>query len=321
MLRTAFTDLTGCRLPLQLAGMPGVVSLELAVAVAEAGAFATIPATRIPPTVLAETLETLATRTHAPLGVNFLMPFFDKAALPVAAARAKVVEFFFGAPDPDLVDVVHSAGALASWQVGSTDEALAAVRAGCDLVVAQGIEAGGHIRGQLALLPLLAQVLDVVSVPVVAAGGIGTARSMAAALAAGAAAVRVGTRFVAAKESGAHPVYVQALLGARAEDTTITEVFCATWPGAPHRVLRSCVEAAQSFDGKVVGEISLAGVTHPIPRFASPPPSRATSGCIEAMSLYAGQSVDAVRRVQPAADIVHELSDGAERLLRRWASA
>src|SRR5207248_5682729 len=107
--------------------------------------------------------------------------------------------------------IVHAGKALAAWQVGSLEEAQAAVDAGCDFIVAQGVEAGGHVRGRISLLPLLDEVLPVVGIPVVAAGGIGTARAMAAALAAGASAVRVGTRFVAAVESEAHPHYKEAL--------------------------------------------------------------------------------------------------------------
>lgn len=319
MLSTPFTKLTGCRAPLQLAGMP-VVTLELATAVAEAGGLPTLSTLRAPTPFLADTLEKAISCTGAPIGVNFVIPFLNMEALNVAAARAKVVEFFYGDPDPTLVQLVHAAGALACWQIGSTDEAIAAERAGCDLIVAQGIEAGGHVRGRVGLFPLLAQVLEVVSVPVIAAGGIGTAWSMAAALAAGAAAVRVGTRFLAAQESGAHPTYVEALIRARAEDTVLTERFSVNWPDAPHRVLRSCVEAAESFKGNVVGHGSIGGVSYSVPRFAPPTPSRDTVGEIEAMALYAGQSVGAVRRIQPAVEIVRELCDGAERLLRASAS-
>ena len=143
-----------------------------------------------------------------------------------------------------------------SWQVGSADEARAAVDAGCDLVVAQGDEAGGHVRGTLGLLTTLERVLDAVEVPVVAAGGIGSARQVAAALAAGASAVRVGTRFIASAESGAHPDYVRAVLEATAEDSTLTDVFSVGWD-APHRVLRSCIEAARAFRGDVVGSADL----------------------------------------------------------------
>jgi NAD(P)H-dependent flavin oxidoreductase YrpB (nitropropane dioxygenase family) len=93
-----------------------------------------------------------------------------------------LVEFFYVEPDAALSARVHEGGALAAWQVGSLDEAQRAVDAGCDFIVAQVTEAGGHVRGQVSLLPLLDTVLDAVAVPVVAAGGIRTPRSMAAVL-------------------------------------------------------------------------------------------------------------------------------------------
>jgi len=315
VLTTRFTELVGCARPLQLAGMPGVVTTNLACAVADAGGLAMLPAAGVPVATLSRTMDEVTARTGAGFGVNFLMPFLDEESLRVAASRARVVEFFYGAPDACLVDIVHGGGALACWQVGSTAEAIAAAEAGCDILVVQGIEAGGHVRGDVGLFPLLAQVLEVVGVPLLAAGGIATGRSLAAALAAGAAGVRVGTRFVASAESGAHPGYVDLLLRARAEDTVLTEAFSVMWPNAPHRVLRSCVEAALAFDGDVVGEVVVDGMVTPIPRLSVPLPNRETTGRIDAMALYAGQSVDAVRRVEPAADIVRELCDGAEALL------
>src|SRR5262249_62239636 len=138
----------------------------------------------------------LGRRTTRPFGVNCLMPFLDPDCVPIAARAARVVEFFYGEPERGLVDEVHAGGALASWQVGSPHEACAAADAGCDFVIAQGTGAGGHVRGRVGLLPLLAQVVEAVPVPVLAAGGVATARDVAAALAAGAAGVRVGTRFV-----------------------------------------------------------------------------------------------------------------------------
>lgn len=301
--------------------MGGFTSPELPVAVAEAGALGMIGAVMVPPEALAQLLDTIADLTEKPVGVNFLMPFLDRECVAVAAAKAPLVEFFYDEPDRSLVDAVHAGGALAAWQVGSEREARAAADAGCDLIVAQGVEAGGHVRGQSGLLPLLDRVLEAVQTPVVASGGIGTARAMAAALSAGADAVRVGTRFVAAAESPAHPEYVQALLAADAEDTVLTEAFSAMWPDAPHRVLRSSVEAAQVFEGEVVGEMQMGEERMAIPRWGAPSPSRETTGKIEAMALYAGQSVSAVRQVVPAAEIVRELADGAERLLRHWSRA
>ena len=301
--------------------MGGIATPPLALAVAEAGALGMLGAAMVPAPILAEQLDRLGARTQGAFGVSFLMPFLDRDAVAVASTRARVVEFFYAEPDATLVDIAHARGALACWQVGSVEEAVAATRAGCDFVIAQGTEAGGHVRGRVGLLPLLSAVLDAVGVPVVAAGGLGTARTMAAALAAGADAVRVGTRFVAAVESNAHPDYVAALIDARTADTVLTERFSVMWPDAPHRVLRSAVAAAEACADDVVGEMEVGGVRGPLPRFAVPCPTRSTTGTIAAMALYAGESVGALRAITPAADIVHELSDGAEQLLSHWSTA
>ena len=143
---------------------------------------------------------------------------------------------------------------------------------------------------------------------------------MAAALAAGADGVRVGTRFLAAEEAGVHPIWAQALIAAQAQDTVYLEAFSPSWPNDPqaHRILRSCVEAAQAFQGEVVGEtLSLDGNAGADRRFTGVA-DRTTSGAIEAMWLAAGKSVGGVKRVQPAAEIVLELAEDAERLLGRW---
>jgi NAD(P)H-dependent flavin oxidoreductase YrpB (nitropropane dioxygenase family) len=208
------------------------------------------------------------------------------------------VEFFWGEPDPAVIEIVHEGGARGGWQVGTADEARAAVDAGCDLVVAQGVEAGGHVRGTLGLLPLLDEVRAVVDLPIVAAGGIGTGRAMAALLVAGADAVRVGTRFVAAAESAAHPGYVDALIKAGGDDTIVTTAFGDGWPDAPHRVLRSAIAA-----GEALGDAQSWGPDWP---------TSTTVGAIDAHALYAGQSVGAVRSRQPAAEIVAELVQEAQ---------
>jgi NAD(P)H-dependent flavin oxidoreductase YrpB (nitropropane dioxygenase family) len=272
----------------------------------------------MPPAALEAELAALAAATGGVFGVNFLMPFLVRDAVPVAARHARLVEFFYAAPDPALVSAVHEGGALAGWQVGSREEAIAAAGAGCDYLIAQGVEAGGHVRGRTPLLPLLAEVLDAVPLPVLAAGGIATDRALAAALAAGAAGARIGTRFVAAAESGAHPEYVAALLAARAQDTVLTEAFSEWWPDAPHRVLRSALAAAEAAPA-VVGEVELGGETVPLPRWCVFAPTRETRGRIGAMALYAGESVTHVDRVRPAGEIVRELVGGAARLLREAA--
>jgi nitronate monooxygenase len=315
MLSTPFTRLVGCGAPIQLAPMPGIGTPELAAAVADAGGVGMVGTPMLPPEGVAELLDAVAAQTRGVFGANFLMPFVDRACVEVAAAKARVVEFFYGDPDPDLVALAHRGGALVGWQVGSCAEAVAAERAGCDFVVAQGVEAGGHVRGRLGLLPLLDQVLDAVRCPVVAAGGIATPRSLAAILAAGAAAGRIGTRFVTASESAAHPRYVELLLRATGEDAVYTERFSVMWPDAPHRVLRSCIAAAEALDVEIAGELPMPTGPLPLPRFAVVAPTRDTTGHVEAMALYAGQGVGAVTHVQPAREIVRDLIEGAAAFL------
>ena len=172
------------------------------------------------------------------------------------------------------------------------------------------------------MLALLDEVLDAVDVPVLAAGGIGSGRAVAAVLAAGADGARVGTRFVAAEESAAHPTYVPGLVNASARDSIYTEAFSGGWPDAPHRVLRSSIEAAEAFQGDIVGtKERLDGELVPWPRLASGVATRASTGTIEAMPMWAGESVSGVTRVEPAAAILDELIGEAERLLQRFGLA
>jgi NAD(P)H-dependent flavin oxidoreductase YrpB (nitropropane dioxygenase family) len=243
-------------------------------------------------------------RTVEPIGIGFLIPFVVAEAVEAAAASVQVVEFFYGDPDRELVRIAKANGAVVGWQTGSATEARAAAAAGCAYVVAQGIEAGGHVRGTQHLDEVLTETLAAVDVPVVAAGGIGTAERVSALLAAGAAAVRVGTRFVAAQEADAHPDYVARLIAASSQDTILTEVFANGWPDAPHRVLRSAVEAAEAFDGDIVGVLG----DREVGVFSPMAVTRDVRGEIAAMALYAGESVDHVTRIQPAAEIVAELT-------------
>jgi nitronate monooxygenase len=298
-----FCKLVGCDLPLQLASLGGPIgSPELAAAVSSAGGLGMIPN---PSSAEVEVLVAAARGlTRGPIGVGFLIPFVVREAVGVAGRVAEVVEFFFGHPDAQLIGLAKRGGAVVGWQCGSSTEAAAAVAAGCDFVVAQGIEAGGHVRGQQVLDAVLAETLAAVHVPVVAAGGIGSTERVAELLVSGASAVRVGTRFVAAHESNAHPAYVQALIGATAEETLLTETFALGWPNAPHRVLRSAVDAACAFDGRVVARVG----EREIPPLASAPPTVETNGDIAAMALYAGTSVAHVLRPQAAPEIVAELT-------------
>jgi nitronate monooxygenase len=302
--------------------MGGISPPELALAVSRAGGVGTI--TVLPGIViedLTEQLDDIIAAATGTLAVNFLTDDLDPKAIEVAASRVQIIDFFWSTPRAGPIDITHDAGALVNWQVGTVADAEAAVAAGADLVTTQGIEAGGHVRGETALLPLLTAVLATVPVPVLAAGGIADARSLAAVLAAGAAGARIGTRFIAARESGAHPDYVSAVLRAGPSSTEITDAFavcqlCATLPRA--RVLSSAVRTVAALNDDSAGTMPTRDGEKTLPKHFGMAPHRAVRGRIDAMALYAGQSVGVVTEVKPAADILHDLILGAENLLRAW---
>src|SRR3954468_19515680 len=154
-----------CRVPIQQAGMGGFTSPNLAIAVAQAGGVGMLSGT-IGHDALSSQLDVIP--VGIPVGVNFLVPFLDPLAVEDASNRSRFVEFFWGWPEAGLVEDAHAGGALVGWQVGSADEARAARDVGCEVVIAQGIEAGGHVRGTVGLLPLLDEVRAVVELPLVA---------------------------------------------------------------------------------------------------------------------------------------------------------
>jgi nitronate monooxygenase len=312
-LTTAFTELVGCQVPVQQAPMGPVSTPELAVAVADAGGVGSVTAQWLSAVEVDQMLAGLAAQTTGVLAANFVTEDTDREAVEVAAGRVRIVDFFWADPDPALVDLVHRHGALACWQVGSAEEARAAADAGCDVIAVQGSEAGGHIRGQVSLLPLLESVIGRVDLPVLAAGGIGSGSAFAGVLDRGAAGARVGTRFVATDESGAHPAYKQAVVDAVAGATEITGAFgvcplCATVPRA--RVVRACIDALRDLPGDTVGEAVVGGELVCLPRGHGLPPGSAATGHIEAMPMYAGESAAAVTAVEPVAAV-----------MRSWCSA
>lgn len=315
IFRTPFTDLLGLEVPIQQAGMPGLTTVALVSEVSRAGGLGMIAGTGSSPGALSREIDEVASRTTGVFGTNFLMPFLDREAVEVAARKTAIVEFFYGRPDSELVESVHRLGARVGWQVGSVAEARQAEGAGCDVVVAQGVEAGGHVRGTTPALALLDEVRASLRVPVVVAGGVSDPSDAALHLTRGASGVRLGTRFAASAESAAHPEYIERIVRASAGDTSLTTLFSVGWPDAPHRVLTSCISAASADSAEYVGTSVFEGSARTIPRYSVVPPTLATSGRIEAMALYAGTSVSGVHRVEPAGRIVREWAAAVEKAL------
>jgi nitronate monooxygenase len=323
-LRTRLTELLGLEHPVVQAPILSAAGVPLAAAVSGAGGLGTISLSFVPADEAGAVVAELRAATERPFAVNLLLEWPPEERLEAALeAGAQIVSLAWGDPAP-YAERIHSAGALLLVSVGSAEEARRAEAAGADAVVAQGWEAGGHVWGTIATLVLVPAVRDAVSVPVVAAGGIGDGRGLAAVLALGGDGVWLGTRFLLAEEAPIHEVYRERLLRAAETDTVYAaDLFHVNWEDAPHRALRnSTVEAweaagrpphgARPGEGEV---IAARPGGEPVVRYTSGSPLAGTTGDVEALSLWAGQSVGLVRDVRPAGAIVRDLVREAEQAL------
>ena len=314
---TELPERLGVELPVFQAGMGGGLSgHELAVAVSEAGGLGTIGFTA--PDLLGRELAAARGRTDRSVAVNLLLPFARGGHWEVAK-EADVTVTFWGAPQRHTERVwIH--------QCGSLEEAVAAHEAGADAVIAQGVEAGGHVRGTTPALELLRRVRSAMpdGYPVLLAGGMADAGDVALALEAGAAASVLGTRFLLTKESAAHPGYKQRVLDAR--ETVLTELFGVGWPGQ-HRVVPNAatgrwlrkddrgpgwVRALNRLTAPVASRVrtDLTKWQRPELPFFSPIGvlEGAPERLLDATPLYAGESALRIRELRPAGELVRELA-------------
>jgi len=326
VISTRLTEKFGIRHPIIQAGMGGVARAELVAAVSNAGGLGMLGMVRMAPDFIRDQIQKTRTLTGHPFGVNLIQPVapasgFESQFEVCIEERVPVVSLFWSDPTP-FVRRCQAAGIVVMLQVGSAEEATRAAAAGVDIIVAQGVEAGGHVRGQVGLVPLLPTVVQAVTpVPVIAAGGIVDGRGLAAALALGADGVWVGTRFVASEESEAHADYKMRLLSASQADAIYTEIFHAGWPpNSPHRVLRNSLTEGGPVPPGPVGLARHGDRTVEVPLFGTATPTIHTEGRIELMANYAGQGVGLVRNVLPAAEIVKQMVSDAEAIIRRLSS-
>jgi nitronate monooxygenase len=330
MLKTRITELFGIKYPILSAGMGGVALAELAAAVSNAGGLGTIALAGFTPEAIQNEIAAARKLTDKPLLVNLLVPFLRPGIIEtVAKEPIQGVTFFWGDP-AEYVPIAKRSGLKVIWQCGSVKEAVAARDAGVDVVMVQGLEAGGHVRGIVTSLALIPSVRDAVGpdVPLIAAGGFADGRGLAAALALGADAAVFGTRFLASNEAAADPKYQQRILAAEAEDTVHTELYDIGWPSAPHRVLRTRVveeweragrpeTGKRPGEGKSIGKMTRGGmfVEVPMVKYSVMAPTSSFEGDIEELAFYAGMSVSLVREKLPAGEIVRRIASEAREVI------
>jgi nitronate monooxygenase len=253
-MQTAFCKRVGIELPIIQAPMGGAVGPALAAAVSSAGGLGMLALWRADLDTVRRQIRETRALTSKPFGVNLNLEFPQEERLEVCLEeRVPVISFFWRDPSA-LVPRAKTTGATVLHTVASASDARRAVDAGVDIIVAQGWEAGGHVRGTVASLPLIPAVVDAVSpTSVIAAGGIADGRGLAAVLALGAAGAWIGTRFLASEEAAIHPRYRELLFTATEDDTVFAEeLFDIPWPKAPHRALRNKTVQAWEAAGRPV---------------------------------------------------------------------
>ncbi len=319
-MRTRLTELLGIEHPVMLAGMGGVSYAALASAVSAAGGFGCLGASTMSNETMVAEMSAVRSATDKPFGVDLLtaMPggMADQVAMIIEGGATAFVAGL-GVPT-EVVDLCHRHDVVVVSMCGKVEHAVRAVEAGCDLVVAQGTEAGGH-TGQVATLPLVPQVVDAVGarVPVVAAGGIFDGRGLAAALALGADGVWVGTRFIATPEARGVLGYKDTLLSSREDQTTISRAYS----GKTIRVVRNRYteyydthpEEVKKFPEQLAaaygdGAMHLGG------------DSFSEGVDVDKECYPAGQGVGAITELVPAAELVQRFVSEADAVLGRLAT-
>jgi nitronate monooxygenase len=313
-MRTPVCELLGIEQPIVQAPIAEVPRLAAAVSNAGALGMVTLTWSADVGAVVRET----AALTARPFGGNLVLTEDRHDRLDQALeAGLRIVSFLWGDAS-DYVKPVHDAGGIVMLTVGSAEEARRAVASGVDVIVAQGWEAGGHVWGTVATLPLVPAVVDAVApAPVIASGGIGDARGVAAVFALGAQAAWLGTRFLLAEEMPIHEDYrCRLIAAAETEPEWYPNLYDVGWPHSPHRALRNSTSKAWEAAGRPPDDqrpghgdvIAHFASGEAIVRYEPAPPMVGTTGDIEALSMWAGQSVALARQPQSAAEIVAELT-------------
>ncbi len=320
-LHTPVCDLFGCTYPVVLAGMGGVARSELVASVTEAGGFGFLGMVREPVDLIRSEVAAARARGTERFGVNLIPAATDPALLEAQVAacielRVPAIALFWDV-SRELIDRLRAAGIIVVCQVGSAFEAREVEQAGAQVLIVQGVEAGGHVRGERPLKDLLVEVVSQTALPVLAAGGLADGDDLATMLSLGAQGAVFGTVLMATSESFAHDFHKRRLVEAGKDDTVLTDAFHINWPrGAKVRVLVNSVTRGQRgdpFSGAriVVGDEDGRAIY----LFSTDSPLRSMTGEFEAMALYAGKGVERVTAIIGAADRVRAIVAEAANLL------
>lgn len=307
MIRSAICEMLGIRYPVFQGGMAWIADGKLAAAVSNGGGLGIIAAGNAPGAYVREQIRIARSITREPIGVNIMLlsPFADEVAAVVTEEKVEVVTTGAGNPAKYMKDWI-AAGIRVIPVVASVALAKKMTRLGASALIAEGGESGGHV-GELTTMVLVPQICDATSLPVIAAGGIADGRGVAAAFMLGACGVQLGTRFLSAVECTIHPVYKEKILKA----TDLCTMVTGKRLGHPVRSLRTpfARDYAKAEYGGMADEELESLATGALQRAVQ-------EGDNEKGCFLAGQAAAMVKKEQPAAEIVKELMDEAEPILK-----
>ena len=315
MIHTRICDLLGIEHPIVLGGMGSATSPELVSAVSNAGGFGTLGTSTLRGEQITAAANAIRRSTDKPFGINHLLFRIDEADYEATlAARPNVVAFAWSRKEQDLRSYfsrAHDLGSKVMYMASTVPEAVRALQAGADVLVAQGSEGGGHV-GWMATMVIVPMIVSAVApVPVLAAGGIADGRGLAASLALGADGVLIGTRLLATPEAPIHQNFKQAIVDSDGHDTVLTEIHDVAsgqmWPGAMARVQRNAV--IDRWSGR---EWALRENRAEVAKALA---DARKAGDVDNTTLMFGQDAGLIDAIEPAADVIRRIAAEAEEII------
>jgi nitronate monooxygenase len=315
--KTIIMTLSHLKYPIIQAPIGGIATPQLAAAVSNAGGLGGLALSWSTPEDAKQKIEAVSALTDKPIYANFVLNFEPKALKQTLESDIRIIQFSWGMPSQQMIELIRSYNATLGIQVTGKESALRAISLGADYLICQGTQAGGHVQATKTLKKALKEVIKVTAqkVPVYASGGISSGKAIGKYLKLGASGVVMGSRFVASNESGAHKTYKENLVHSKSDDTVLTVCMNKGWDNATHRIVRNSTFKLWESDGCTTignrpGEYDIIGESlskTPIERYDYNAPRAGVTGNIEAMTQYAGKSVDNIHSINSVETILKSI--------------
>lgn len=315
-MKTQLTELLKIKYPIIQAPIGSATNAVLASEVSNAGGLGMLALSWKNPSECVEMIRETKKQTSRPFGVNLVLNWDQEERVAICIKEKVPVVTFFWGDSSHYIEKLHDENILVAQTVSNSTDALEYSKKGVDFIIAQGWEAGGHVRGTVASSVLVPAISDKLDLPVVASGGFTNGKGLIAALCLGASGISIGTRFLMSKEAAIEEEYANMILRSDEDNTSyVTNLFNVGWDNAPHRVIKNSTvhdweKAGRPEVGNRPNENEIIAYNlngKPVVRYSDDSPVSGMTGKLEAMALYAGQSAGIIRDRIPARDIIVQI--------------